>query len=131
LVGYLVGSNIGSATGVYVVGNSGGEKGSYWASFGGSLLGTFVGALFASALDQELVDDNSGFIPLFVIGAAQAGGATLCFNATRKKRVEMPSAGAMLNLKDGNLAFAFPQVNVSQDTFNSNCYKVNFFEVNF
>jgi len=145
LVGYLVGSNLGSATGVCLVGNSGGEKGSYWASLGGSILGTLLGSLFAGAIargsndDSEVVplvlltgsnDDDSGVLPLFVLSAAQASGATIGFNATRKRKVEMPS-GAMLNLKDGNLAFAFPQVNTSQDAFNSNCYKVNFFKANF
>lgn len=130
LVGYLVGSNVGSSVGVWLVGNSGGEKGSYWASLGGSLLGTLVGALCASTLGQELVDDDSGVTPLFVISAAQAGGATLCFNATRKKRVEVPSV-SMLNMKDGSLAFSLPQVKISQDAFNSNCYQISFFEASF
>jgi hypothetical protein len=69
-------------------------------------------------------------LPLFVLSAAQAGGAALCFNSTRKTKVEIPS-GAMLNLKDGGLALVFPQINVSQDISNSNCFEVNFFEANF
>lgn len=129
LIGYLVGSNVGSSVGVFLVGNSGGDKGSYWASLGGSLLGTVMGGLVAGAILRNSNDD-SGAAPLFILTAAQAGGATISFNATRKKKVKVPS-GAMLNLKDGKFAFAFPQVNTSQDAFNSNCYKVNFFKANF
>lgn len=129
LIGYLVGSNVGCATGVYLVGNSGGEKGSYWAGLGGSLLGTMFGGLCASVIARD-PDDESGALPLLVLSAAQAGGATLCFNATRKQKVELPS-GAMLNLKDGSFALAFPQVNVSQDASNSNCFEVSFFEASF
>jgi hypothetical protein len=129
LVGYLIGSNVGSATGVYIVGNSEGEKGSYWAGLGGSLLGTLVGGAFAVAILRGS-DDDSGLAPLSILTAAQAGGATIGFNATRKRSVEVPS-GAMLNLKDGELALALPQVSVSQDCLNSNLYEVNVFEANF
>jgi hypothetical protein len=129
LVGYAVGSNVGCATGVYVVGNSGGETGSYWAGLGGSLLGTIAGVLLAAGIFQDLAD-NDGAAPLFVLSAAQAGGATLCFNATRKQKLEVPS-GAMLNLKDGNIALSFPQMSVSQDVSNSNCFELNFFEASF
>jgi hypothetical protein len=129
LVGYLVGSNVGCATGVCLVGNSGDEKGSYWASLGGSLLGTLLGGLVGIGIAADS-KNGSEVLPLFVITAAQSGGATMCFNASRKKKVEVPS-GAMLNLKDGNLALALPQVNVSQDASNSNCLEVNVFEANF
>jgi hypothetical protein len=116
LIGFMIGSNVGAATGVYVVGNSGGEKGSYWAGLGGSLLGTVFGGLCAAAVARD-PDDESGALPLLVLSAAQAGGATLCFNATRKQRVQVPSS-SMLNLKVGN-------------GFNSDCYKLNLFQANF
>jgi hypothetical protein len=62
--------------------------------------------------------------------AAQAGGATLGFNASRKRRVEAPS-GALLNLDEGKLALAFPQLNLSQDSSNPSEYKVNLLQANF
>ncbi len=129
LVGYLVGSNVGCAAGVCLVGNSGDEKGSYWASLGGSLLGTLLGGLVGMGIAADS-KNGSEVLPLFVLTAAQSGGATMCFNASRKKKVEVPS-GAMLNLKDGNLALALPQVSVSQDASNSSCLEVNVFEANF
>ncbi len=129
LVGYLVGSNMGSATGVCLVGNTGGEKGSFWAGFGGSLLGTLVGGICAAALARDL-DDDSGTAPLFVLTAAQAGGATLGFNATRKKKVEVPS-GAMLNLKDDKLTLALPEVNAYPDSFGSANLRIDIFQANF
>jgi len=130
LAGYMIGSNVGAATGVYVVGNSGGETGSFWAAFGGSLLGTLAGGLLSSVIVKDSEDDDPAWAALFLITGAQAGGATLCFNATRKQRVEAPS-GSMLNLRDGKLALALPEVNISRDAFNSDCYKVNLFKANF
>ncbi len=130
LAGYMVGSNVGAATGVYVVGNSGGETGSFWAAFGGSLLGTLAGGVLSSVIMKDSENDAPAWAALLLITGAQAGGATLCFNATRKQRVEVPS-GSLLNLKDGRLALAVPKVNVTRDGFNSGCYKVNLFRVNF
>lgn len=129
LVGYMVLSNLGCATGVCLVGNSGGEKGSFGSSLGGSLLGTLAGGLYAGVIAGGSEDD-SGALPLFIICTAQSAGATLCFNATKKQKVELPS-GAILKLKDGTLALSLPQVSVSQDAFNSNCYQINFFEASF
>jgi hypothetical protein len=130
LAGYAIGSNVGAATGVYVVGNSGGETGSYGAAFGGSLLGMLAGGLLASVIMRDSETDDPAWAALLLITASQAGGATLCFNATRKQRVEVPS-GSMLNLKDGKLALAVPEVNIAHHAFDSDCYKINLFTANF
>jgi hypothetical protein len=129
LVGYAVGSNLGSATGVYVVGNSGGDKGSYWASLGGSLLGTALGGVCAIAILRGS-DDDAGALSLFVLTAAQVGGAAIGFNATRKRKVEVPS-GALLNLDEDKLSLAFPQVNVSPDFFGKANFRIDLFQANF
>jgi hypothetical protein len=130
LVGYAVGSNVGCATGVYLVGNSDGETGSYWAAFGGSFLGTLAGGLLSSVMLKGSENDAPAWAALVLITGAQAGGATLCFNATRERRVEVPS-GSMLNLRDGKLALAVPRVSVSRNAFNRDCYQVNLFKANF
>ncbi len=130
LAGYAIGSNLGAATGVYVVGNSGGETGSYWAAFGGSLLGMLAGGLMASAIMGDSKTDDPAWAPLALMTVGQAGGATLFFNATRKQRVEVPS-GSMLNLKDGKLGLAVPEVNITRNAFNSGGYRLSLFTANF
>jgi hypothetical protein len=133
LVGYFFGSNLGSATGVCLVGNSGGEKGSFKASFGGSILGTLVGGMISAAMVRATENsgkDASGFAVILVLSGAQAGGATIAFNMSRQKKVEVPS-GALFNLENGRMALALPQVDISQDSFKSGVYKVNIFKANF
>jgi len=129
LVGYLIGSNLGCATGVYLVGNSGGERGSYLATFGGSLGGTLVGGLVATELIRNS-DNEDGSFPLFLLTLAQAGGATIGFNSSRKKKSEGHSE-ALLNLKNGNLSLAFPEVDIFQDNLGSDNYKIDLFKAKF
>jgi hypothetical protein len=128
-VGYLVGSNLGCASGVCVVGNSGGEKGSYLTTLGGSLLGTMVGGVIAIAIMRNAEDDDS-WAPMFLVTAAQSGGATSFFNSSRKRRVEIP-CGALLNLNDNELSLAFPRVNASLDSFGSADFRLDLFQANF
>ena len=129
LVGYMVLSNVGCATGVCLVGNSGGEKGSYGATLGGSILGTVVGGTAAFFILAGS-DDDAGWPAFFLLPATQAGGATIGFTASRNRKVEAAS-GALLNLDEGKLALAFPQLNLSQDSSNPSEYKVNLLQANF
>jgi hypothetical protein len=130
LVGYAVGSTFGAATGVHLVGSSDEETGSFWAAFGGSLLGILGSGLLSSAIVKDFGNDGPSWATFSLVTGSQAGGATLCFNSTRKKKVEVFS-DAMFNLKNGQLALAMPQVNISSDSFKSGVYKVNIFEANF
>jgi len=127
ILGYLLGSNLGCATGVYLIGNSGDEKGSYVSAFGGSLAGTFVGGLIAISPIMESANREA---VLAVFSTAQAGVATLGFNSSRKKK-SVGSLEALLNLNDGELAFSFPQVDVFQESFSSGEYRVNLFQAKF
>jgi hypothetical protein len=127
ILGYLLGSNLGCATGVYLIGNSGDEKGSYGSAFGGSLAGTFVGGLIAISPIMESANREA---VLAVFSTAQAGVATLGFNSSRKKK-SVGSLEALLNVNDGRLAFALPLMDVSEDSFSSVEYKVNLFQANF
>jgi len=129
IAGYFILSNLGCAAGVSLVGNTGGEEGSYWASFGGSVAGTVLGGLCAIGI-ASASEYESAWAPAIVLTAAQAGGATLGFNGSRRKVVGIPSA-ALLNLNDGKLSLAFPQVNVSHDPSSSGDYKVNLFVAKF
>jgi hypothetical protein len=129
IAGYLVASNVGCAGGVTLVGNSGGERGSYWASLGGSVVGTVVGGLLALAIVRES-DDDINETPFIILTVAQAGGATIGFNATRKRKIEVPS-GALLNLDEDKLSLAFPQVNVTSDSFGSTNLRIELLQANF
>jgi len=121
--GYLIASNLGSALGVCLIGNTDNDKGSYLATLGGSLAGSLIAYL--------LVKDSHSFWPWLVIfHPSQAAGATAGFNFSRKKIVEVPS-GAWLNLNDGRLSMAFPRVNLSTDSKSSSSYKVNLFQAKF
>jgi hypothetical protein len=128
IAGYVVGSNLGSAAGVYLIGNSGGEKGSYRTTLVGSFAGTLVGGVTAIAL---LKDDDEGTLPFAVFTSAQVTGATIGFNLSRKGKKIDAYSEALLNLNDGKLAFAFPQVDVYPDSFGSGKYKVNLFQARF
>jgi len=130
IVGYLVGSNVGCATGVYLIGKSGGEKGSYPATLGGSLAGTLVGGLIAISLFKDS-DDDEALFPFVVFTAAQAGGATTGFNLSRKGKKIETSSEALLNLNDEKLSLAFPEVDIFQDNLGSDNYKVNLFHATF
>lgn len=129
VVGYLVGSNLGCATGVYLIGSSNEEKGSYVSTLEGSFAGTLAGSAIAFPLFVAFNGDRKSW-SFVVFTAVQSWGATLGFNGSRKKKSE-GSWEALLNLNYGELALAFPQVNASQQTFCSSNYKVNLFQVNF
>lgn len=129
VVGYLIASNFGCAGGVTLMGNTGGERGSYWASLGGSTVGTVVGGLLAIAILSGS-DDDINETPFIILTAAQAGGATIGFNATRKRKVEVLS-GALLNLDEDKLSLAFPQVNATSDSFGSANFRIDLFQANF
>jgi len=126
---YLLGSNLGCATGVYLIGNSGGETGSYLSALEGTYAGTLVGGMIAFPLLVALGEDNEQW-SLVALAAVQSWGATLGFNSSRKKKSE-GSLEALLNLNDGELAFSFPQVDVFQESFSSGEYRVNLFQAKF
>ena len=130
-LGYLLGSNLGCALGVYLIGNSGGETGSFAATFGGSLAGGLLTGGLVVAVAQANKNNHISS-PALVIAATvgQTAGAVLAFNSTRKKRVQV-SSGALLNLNEGKLAVSFPRVNISPDSKSSSSYKVNLFQTKF
>jgi hypothetical protein len=129
IAGYLILSNLGCAAGVSLVGNTGGEKGSYWASFGGGVAGALAGGLCALGI-AVASDYESAWAPAIVLVASQAGGATMAFNNSRKRKAEV-SSGALLNLKGGRLSLAPPGLSVFQGSFSSNSCKVTLFEAKF
>jgi hypothetical protein len=128
--GYLIASNLGCALGVYLIGNTGDEKGSFGSALGGSVAGTLAGMGVSYLLIQTAEHDEIT-VPIFVLfTAAQSTGAIIGFNLSREKKLEA-SSGALLNLNEKKLSLAFPQLGFSQGSFNSSSYKVNLFQAKF
>ncbi|MBI1924985.1 hypothetical protein HYR99_12150 [Candidatus Poribacteria bacterium] len=84
-IGYLLGSSIG----VYVVGNSGNETGSFWATLAGSILG----------------------LPLAPISA------TIGFNLTRRYKSPPASGTALINFSEGQMSLAVPTLSFRPDPY--------------
>ena len=130
VVGYAIASNIGCALGVYLIGNSGNEKGSFSATLGGSITGSVVGGGLVFLLYKANHGEGSPAPYYFIAAVAQTTGAVIGFNHSRKKKIEAPS-GALLNLDNGRLSLTFPQVNLSTDSKSSSSYRVNLFQAKF
>jgi hypothetical protein len=131
VVGYGIVSNVGCALGVYLIGNSGNEKGSFSSALGGSVVGTLVGGGLAYLMAQsnKNADGISPAYAILVIGG-QVTGAVIGFNHSRKKKVEAPTS-SLSNLDNGRLSLSFPQVNLSTDSKISSSYRVNLFQAKF
>lgn len=92
-IGGLTGAALAAPVGVYLVGSTNGETGSFGATLGGSALATLVG------LGVFAVTDWSG-VGGAVLIAAPTVGATIGFNATRtytrreRPRAWVPVAGS-------------------------------------
>lgn len=127
---YVICSNLGCASGVYLIGMSGGETGSYLSTLGGSWGGTLVGSIIGFPLLVALEDDDKWW-SFVAFTAAQSVGATIGFNHSKKGRKTDTYSEALLNINDCKLAVAFPQVGISPDSFNSSQYSVNLFQANF
>jgi hypothetical protein len=92
-------------------------------------VGTVVGGLLAFAIVRGS-DDDINLTPFLILTAGQAGGATICFNATRKRKVEVQS-GPLLNLNGDKLSLSPPQVHASPDSFGSANFRIDLFQANF
>jgi hypothetical protein len=104
ILGYFSGSTIGSALGVYVIGNSGDAKG----SFGSALLGSLFGEGAAILLSLVAKDGNVvliSFITLPPIGAA------MFFNSSLKYK-SLPVSHALLNFNQGDFKIGIPYVHI-------------------
>jgi hypothetical protein len=90
----LLGAVIGNSFGVYLIGNSGDETGSYYATLLGSALGMVIVPIIG---------------PTF--------GGMIGFNSTRKNKAHPVSGSAVINFRDGRMSFAFPDIYFCPNTF--------------
>jgi len=99
----LGGSIIGSATGVYIVGNLGGVSGPLWAPLIGSALGTIPGLALAL-----LVQDNTA-LAFTGLALGQSIGATVLFNWMGRSKTDY-RYGALLNVDNDEFRLGFPTI---------------------
>ncbi|UCH96876.1 MAG: hypothetical protein JSV88_08500 [Candidatus Aminicenantes bacterium] len=104
VLGYFTGSTLGSALGVYIIGNSGDAKG----SFGSALLGSLLGECAAIAV---LLLTRDGTAALISFIALPPIGAALLFNSSLKYK-SLPLSHALLNFNKGDLKVGIPYVHI-------------------
>jgi uncharacterized protein YqgC (DUF456 family) len=100
---------VGSATGVYLVGNAGNENGSLLATLCGSVIGLLVGL---HAIEQR---SSSLDVWDLLILTGPSIAATTAFNLTRRYD-QMPKT-AMINYSNGQISLAVPRVSFRSDSF--------------
>ncbi len=105
IIGLIIGSGFGNAIGVYLIGTSGGETGSFLATVGGGILGTAVG------IGGLFIFDNPSMVPIVFI-LSQSIGSTIAYNATAKKREESISNEAVLHFKEGKWSISNPKIQI-------------------
>jgi len=110
------GSTLGSACGVYIVGNIGNETGSFRATLGGSAIG--AGAFFVWLATGHPWSPSLDLRALIACILAPPIGATIGFNLTR--RYDSPPAEsetALINVRNGRMSLAVPRVHFRIDSF--------------
>ncbi len=91
---------VGNTLGAYYVGNSGNEKGSFWAALGGSAAGA------AAAISLFAVTNNSSLGYLFYI--LPPVGAVIGHNLSRSWA--LPPGNALLNFREGLVNAGIPSL---------------------
>ena len=119
-VGFLTGFIFGSAAGVSLVGNRGDDKGSFGATLIGSSVGTIAAAVPAYLFISQNIDFNGNW-PTFVFGGAfivlPSMGAVIGYNMSRKGDSPPASASGLINVKDGSIRLAVPNISFRPDPF--------------
>jgi hypothetical protein len=119
--GFLLGYGLGNALGVYLIGNSRGETGSFKATLAGSMIGLVVG--FASLY----VYDEWKPIPAAILLFGPPVGAMIGFNGTRRYCTESESEALLNTNRFARFSVGVPQFYVSAEKFNQTTHiKINY-----
>jgi hypothetical protein len=123
IVGFFLGSSIsypiGTALGVYLVGDTGDETGSFVATLGGSLLGA---SLTYAAILLRILPSPLSYLSFFAVPPIFA---CIAFNMTRRYRSPPSSGTALLNFKEGQMTLGIPTVYFQPDTFGRRALNLN------
>lgn len=102
MLGFAIAYPIGSVIGVYAIGNTGNETGSFAATLGGGVLGVGVG--------YWTIAMGHGYAALLWPPI----GATIGFNVTRRYRNPPPLETGLINYRDSRLSLAVPSIYYTQ-----------------
>ncbi len=124
LIGFAVAYPVGTAIGVYFTGNTDNTKGSFLATFGGSVAGGVLGS-------GLVLIGNA--IPVAIGVVLPSAFATIAFNATAKDRNTLPETG-FINYNNDRLSLTVPSIYYTQEntfegktiTQNVTLVKINF-----
>jgi len=117
-IGGGLGYSIGSALGVYLVGDTANETGSLIATFLGGLLGTGLSFVASVTIGDE-VPDVIYFIPVPPIIAC------IAFNMTRRYTSKPASVSALLNFREGQMTLGIPTVYFQPNSFGRRTLNLN------
>jgi hypothetical protein len=104
VLGYLPGSMVGSALGVYLIGNTGNARG----SFGRALFGSFLGEVAAFAI---LLVDHEGSVGIVSFLVLPPICAALMFNRSLRYK-SLPGPSALLNFDRGKIRIGIPDIRI-------------------
>ncbi len=107
ITGFTLGAIIGNTISIYAIGNIGNETGSFWATLGGSLMGSLPFIIYGC-------HDISYF---FGINATCSIGSIIGFNLTRRYD---KSTTALISIKEGQLAFGSPVLSLRPNPYDKN-----------
>jgi hypothetical protein len=118
---------LGTAGGVYLVGNTGDQTGSFYAA----LFGTFSGALVGGVVGRVLLKDKPAGTVIFAAGPPIF--AALVFNSGRRYKDSAGSGFGFINVREGRIAVAVPAVCFRPHPFDGRTLtqNVNLMSINF
>jgi hypothetical protein len=104
-IGFIFTYPLGSALGVYTVGNIGSDTGSFGSALGAAYGGILVGAFSAWALSH--VSQAVAGLAFLVTPPLLA---TLAFNKSRRYKNPPAASASLLNFRDGKVNLGFPTI---------------------
>ena len=110
-----IGYTLGSAFGVYKVGNTSNETGSFLATLGGSTTGLILGMVIGSAIKTQSCYFWDAVLLTNIVASPLC--ATVAFNMTRRYKTPSASETAFINFRDGQTSFAFPKAYFQPNPF--------------
>jgi len=116
LLGVGIGYPVGSALGAYLVGNTGNERSSFWAAFGGSAAGAALGIIFISSTAR----DSRFYIYLATVPI----GAVIGHNLGR--HFKSTPGSALLNYKSEHLYWSLPSPVITWNPHQKNKLQTRF-----
>lgn len=122
-LGASIGYPIGSALGVYIVGDTGDETGSFVATLCGSLLGA---SLSYAAILLRILPSPLSYVSFFAVPPICA---CIGFNMTRRYKSSPSFGTALLNFRGGQMTLGIPRVYFQPDTFGRRALNLNVYLV--